>query len=295
MDVGFVGLGGMGSGMARNLARAGHRVTAWNRTRARAEALAADGVVAAASPAEAARAGVVFTMVADDAALDAVAGGPEGILAGLPRGGLHVCSSTVGVDTVERHARAHAERGLAFVAAPVFGRPDAAAAGKLAVVAAGAPAAVDRARPLLEVLGPKLFVVGAEPAQAALVKLTGNFLITVVIEALSEANALAAKGGIDPARLLEVLVGTLFDAPVYRTYGRLLVEERFSPPGFPLPLGAKDNRLVLGAAERLRVPLPLASLVRDRMLSALARGWDGLDWSVISRLAREEAGLGDRG
>jgi 3-hydroxyisobutyrate dehydrogenase-like beta-hydroxyacid dehydrogenase len=295
MEVGFVGLGGMGSGMARNLARAGHRVTAWNRTRARAEALAGDGVAVAACPAEAARAGVVLTMVADDAALDAVSGGPEGLLAGLPAGGLHVCSSTVGVETAERHDRAHQARGQSFVAAPVFGRPDAAAAGKLAVVAAGPPAAVERARPLLQALGPKLFVVGAEPAQATLVKLTGNFLITVVIEALSEANALAAKGGIDPARLLEVLVGTLFDAPVYRTYGQLLLEERFSPAGFPLPLGAKDNRLALAAAERLRVPLPLASLVRDRMLAALARGWDGLDWSVISRLAREGAGLPESG
>ena len=296
MDVGFVGLGSMGSGMARSLARAGHRVTAWNRTRARAEALAADGVAIASSPAEAARPGVVVTMVADDAALDGVAGGAEGLLAGLPRGGLHVCSSTVGVDTVERYAREHATRGQAFVAAPVFGRPEAAAAGNLAVVAAGQPAALERARPLLEALGPKLFVVGGEPAQAALVKLIGNFLITVVIEALSEANALAAKGGVGPARLLEVLVGTLFDAPVYRTYGKLLLEERFSPPGFPLPLGAKDNRLVLAVAERLRVPLPLASLVRDRMLSALARGWDSLDWSVIARLASEEAGLvGHRG
>jgi 3-hydroxyisobutyrate dehydrogenase-like beta-hydroxyacid dehydrogenase len=294
MDLGFVGLGAMGQGMARVLLRAGHRVAVWNRTRARAEALAADGAAVAATPAEAARSGLVLTMVADDRALELVTAGPDGVLAGLPEGGVHVSLSTVGPDMVELLARRHADAGRALVSAPVFGRPDAAAAGKLAVVAAGAPEALARARPALEALGPKLFVLGAAPAEANLVKLAGNFLITVAIEGLAEALAVVGRAGVDRAQFLEVLLGTLFDAPVFRAYGRILLEERWSPPGFALPLGVKDNRLLLQAGERLAVPLPLASLVRDRMLAALARGYGDQDWSAFARITAEEAGVARR-
>jgi 3-hydroxyisobutyrate dehydrogenase-like beta-hydroxyacid dehydrogenase len=294
MDLGFVGLGAMGQGMARVLVRAGHRVAVWNRTRARADALAAEGATIAATPAEAARGGLVLTMVADDRALELVTAGPDGVLAGLPPGGVHVSMSTVGPDTVELLARRHADAGQALVSAPVFGRPDAAAAGKLAVVAAGAPEAVARARPALEALGPKLFVLGAAPSEANLVKLAGNFLITVAIEGLAESLAVVGRAGVDRARFLEVLLGTLFDAPVFRNYGKILLEERWSPPGFALPLGLKDNRLLLQAGERLAVPLPLASLVRDRMLAALARGYGDQDWSAFARIAAEEAGVARR-
>ena len=292
MDTGFVGLGAMGRPMARSLHAAGHGVRAWNRTRARAEELARDGdATVAATPADAARAGVVVTMVADDAALEQVTWGPEGVIAGLPKGGVHVSMSTVGLATIERLARAHAEAGQLLVAAPVFGRPEAAAARQLSVVAAGPDTAVARVRPLLEAMGQRVFALGAEPSHALAVKLAGNFLITAAIEALAEGMAVVAKAGVDRARLLEVLVETLFGAPVYRVYGRILVEERYAPPGFALPLGVKDNRLLLQAGERLAVPLPLASLVRDRMLAALARGYGDLDWSSFARVSAEDAGL----
>ena len=290
MDAGFVGLGSMGQAMARNLLQAGHRVRVWNRTRARAEALAGGGAALAATPAEAAQVGVVVTMVADDRALEEVTVGPDGILAGLPGGGVHVSMSTVGPDTVERLSRAHEESGRFLVSAPVFGRPEAAAAAKLFIVAAGRQDAIARVQPLLDSMGQRVFVLAAEPPHANLVKLAGNFLITAAIEAFAEAAAVVGKAGVDRGRFLEVLVETLFGAPVYRNYGRIVLEDRFSPPGFALPLGVKDNRLLLQAGERLAVPLPMASLIRDRMLAAMARGYGDLDWSAFARIAAEEAG-----
>ena len=290
MDAGFVGLGSMGQPMARNLLKAGHRLSVWNRRRARAEALASAGASVAATPADAARSGVVLTMLADDHALEAVTLGPDGILAGLPTGGVHVSMSTVGADTAERLARAHDEAGRTMISAPVFGRPEAAAAAKLFIVASGRDDAIARARPLLDAMGQRIFVLSAEPAHASLVKLAGNFLITAAIEALAEASAVVGKASIDRARFLEIMVETLFGAPVYRNYGAIVIEERYSPPGFALQLGLKDNRLLLQAGERLAVPLPLASLVRDRMLAALARGYGDLDWSAFARIAAEEAG-----
>jgi 3-hydroxyisobutyrate dehydrogenase-like beta-hydroxyacid dehydrogenase len=291
MDLGFVGLGAMGTGMAGVLLRAGHRVTVWNRSRERTAPLAAEGAAVAGTAAEAARAGLVLSMLADDRAVEAVTSGPEGILAGLPAGGVHVSMSTIGVDTAEALARRHAEAGRALVSAPVFGRPDAAAAAKLSVLVAGPRAAVARAMPALEALGPRRFDLGDAPAAANVVKLAGNFLITAVIEGLAEAFAVVGKAGVDRAALLDVLVNTLFDAPVYRSYGRIVLEERFTPAGFALPLGLKDNRLLLQAGERLAVPLPLASLVRDRMLAALAAGQGQEDWSSFARGVREQAGL----
>lgn len=291
MDAGFVGLGAMGQPMARNVVKAGHRLAVWNRTRARAEALARDGATVASTPAEAARSGVVLSMVADDRALEEVTSGRDGILAGLPPGGVHVSMSTVGTDTTERLARAHAEAGVTMIAAPVFGRPDAAAAAKLFVVAAGSEEAIARARPLLEAVGQRVFVLGTDPAGSSVVKLAGNFLISAVIEALAEAAALVGKAGVDPSRFLEVMVESLFNLPVYRSYGRAIIEERFSPPGFALPLGLKDNRLLLQTGERLAMPLPLASLIRDHMLAAMARGYGDLDWSSFARVVSEQAGI----
>ncbi len=290
MRVGFIGLGAMGRGMTESLLRAGHEVVVWNRSRERAEALRGAGATVAGTPAEAARAGIVITMLANDAAVEAVEGGADGLRAGLPRGGLHLSMSTLSPDLVGRLTHEHAAAGQVLVAAPVFGRPDAAAAAKLFVVAAGPGEAVERARPLLEAMGQRVFVLGSEPAQASLVKLAGNFMLTAAIEALAEAFALVGKAGVDRGRFLEVLTETLFSAPAYRTYGRALLEGRFSPPGFTLPLGAKDNRLFLQAGERHQVPLPLASLVRDRMLAALARGYGELDWAVFGHVAEEEAG-----
>lgn len=294
MDIGFIGLGHMGAGMAGNLLRAGHRVSVYNRTRARAEPLVAQGAVAAATVADACRGQAVFTMLADDDAVESVVFGEGGVLGTLPAGAVHVSSSTISVVLSERLAAAHAAAGQRFVAAPVFGRPDVAQAGKLFVIAAGAPDAIETVMPLLDAIGQRTFVLGPQPKAANLVKLSGNFLLACMIEALGEALALVAKSGIDRHQYLDLLTSTLFGAPVYKAYGALIADEKFSPPGFAAPLGQKDIRLTLAAADALRVPLPLASLLRDRFLTLMAQGGDDLDWSAIGGLAARDAGIGKR-
>jgi 3-hydroxyisobutyrate dehydrogenase-like beta-hydroxyacid dehydrogenase len=291
MDVGLIGLGGMGTGMAKSLLRAGHAVTVFNRTRARADALRANGATVAATIADACRTGIVMTMVADDAALESQVFGDTGILASLPRGGIHISCSTIGVALSDRLTAAHSAAGQEFISCPVFGRPDAAEAGRLAVVAAGPAAAVNRCKPLFEAFGPKLLIVGEKPSLANVVKLSGNFLIASVLESLSEAIAFARKSGVDAATLLDFLTSTLFNAPVYKTYGGLIVEGNYDKVGFALPLGLKDVRLVLQAAEAKSVPMPIASVVRDRFLTAMARGNGNKDWSALGLIAAEDAGL----
>jgi 3-hydroxyisobutyrate dehydrogenase-like beta-hydroxyacid dehydrogenase len=291
MQIGLIGVGSMGAGIAKSLLRAGHRVTVYNRTRSRAEALRSNGASVAGSIAEACRGDAVLTMLADDAAFESVVFGDGGLLASLPRGGLHVSLSTISVALSDKLATEHAHAGHDFVAAPVFGRPEAAEAGKLVVVAAGSAAAVARSKPLLEALGPKLLVIGERPSMANVVKLTGNFLIASVLESLAEALAFARKSGLDAATVLDFFTSTLFDAPVYKTYGGLIVSGKHDQVGFALPLGLKDVRLVLQAAETQTVPMPIASVLRDRFLAAMARGYQKKDWSVIGRVAAEDAGL----
>src|SRR6266853_837632 len=290
MKVGFIGLGRMGAGMAGNLLTAGHAVTVYNRTRAKAEALVRRGAKEAATIADACRGDAVFTMLANDEAVEAVVFGEHGILENLPAGGIHISSSTISVGLAERLAAAHAGVGQGFVAAPVFGRPDVAAAGNLYVLAAGERAAVQTTAPLLDAIGQKTLVISETPTAAYLVKLSGNFLIGSVIEALGEAMAFVGKGGIDARQYVEILTSTLFGAPIYKTYGTLLAEGKFEPAGFAAPLGQKDIRLVLAAAEDLRVPMPIASLLRDRFLALLAQGGDRLDWTAIGALAAKDAG-----
>jgi 3-hydroxyisobutyrate dehydrogenase-like beta-hydroxyacid dehydrogenase len=290
MKIGFIGLGNMGSGMAANLLKAGHQVIAYNRSQAKVDALAARGAVAARSVAEASSADIVFTMLANDDAVEAVTFGDDGVLASLKSGGIHVSSSTISVALCGRLTAAHADAGQGFVAAPVFGRPDAAEAAKLFVVAAGEAARVEQVSPALDAIGQRTFVVSDRPNAASLVKLSGNFLIASVIEALGEAMALVAKAGVDKHQYLEVLTSTLFNAPVYKTYGGLIAGEQFLPPGFASTLGQKDIRLVLAAAEELDVPLPIGSLLRDRFLTLLANGGADLDWSAVGALAAWEAG-----
>ncbi|WP_099020577.1 NAD(P)-dependent oxidoreductase [Mycolicibacterium palauense] len=296
MRIGFIGLGNMGRAMATNLLADGHQVTVFNRTPARADALVEAGAERAATVAEACRAEVVFTMLADDQAVHQVVFGDDefgdGILDALPEGGVHVSSSTIGVDLARQLAAAHADAGQRFVSAPVFGRPEAAAAAKLFVVAAGAPGTVEAVSPLLAAVGQRTFVLSERPEAANLVKLSGNFLIGSVLESLGEAMALVGKGGVDRKDYLEVLTSTLFDAPVYHTYGGLIAEERFTPAGFAAPLGLKDVRLVLEAGEQLQVPLPIAGLLRDRFLTLLANGGADLDWSAIATLSDRDAGRG---
>ena len=291
MEIGLIGLGRMGTGIAKSLLRSGHRLTVFNRTRARAESLQSDGANIAGSVAEACRSSVVFTMVADDAALEALVFGESGVLSSLRKDSIHVSLSTISVALSDRLSAEHAKAGQQFVAAPVFGRPEAAESAKLSVVVAGPSASVERCKPLFESMGPKLLVVGERPSMANVVKLCGNFLIATVLESLAESLTFARKSGVDPQMLLDFLTTTMFTAPVYKSYGELIVQGKHEPAGFALPLGLKDVRLVLQAAESAGVPMPIASVLRDRFITALARGNQDKDWSVIGRVAAEDAGL----
>ena len=291
MKVGFIGLGQMGRAMAVNLIKAGHEVTVYNRSRDKAEVLAREGAKVAATVADACGGEAVFTMLAHDDALSAVVHGNGGVLASVGKGAVHISASTISVAMSERLTKEHAAAGQRFVAAPVFGRPEAAAAAKLFVAAAGAPDAIQSVTPLFDAIGQRTFVLGEEPKAANLVKLSGNFLIASVIESLGEAMALVEKGGVDRHAYLDLLTSTLFNAPVYKTYGGLIADRKFQPAGFTAPLGQKDIRLALAAGEALNVPLPLASLLRDRFLNLLAHGGEELDWSAIGALAAKDAGL----
>lgn len=293
MRIGFIGLGNMGSAMAANLVKGGHEVTVYNRSRGKVEELAAEGARPAESVAEACAGDVVFTMLANEDAVAGAAFGDDGILASLGRGATHVSSSTISVALAERLTAAHAEAGQRFVAAPVFGRPEAARAAKLFVVAAGEPEALEAISAAFDAVSQRTFVVSEEPKTANLVKLSGNFLITSVIESLGEAMALVGKAGVDKHQYLDILTSTLFGAPIYQTYGGLIAGEQFEPAGFAASLGQKDIRLVLTAAEELQVPMPVASLIRDRFLTLLARGGGDLDWSAIGALPAWEAGAAD--
>jgi len=292
MRIGFVGLGSMGAGMARNLVKGGHALTVWNRTRSRAAELESLGAKVAATPGEAATgADVVITMLADDRALEDVSFGAGKILESLPAGGVHVSASTISVALSRRLGTAHREKHQHYVSAPVFGRPEAAAAAKLFIVAAGPAAQIERCQPAFEAMGQKTFIAGEDASAANLIKVIGNFLITTVIEGLSESFALVKKAGVDPHLLLEILTGSVFPAPIYKNYGGIIAGEKFEPAGFKLPLGLKDNRLLLAAAEENSVPMPMASLLRDRFLAALAQGWSESDWSAIARISAKEAGV----
>ena len=290
MQIGFIGLGAMGSAMAANLLKAGHALIVYNRSPAKAEPLVAKGAVLAKTPAEAARGDIIITMLADDAAVEAVVFGTGGILAALAPGAIHLGMSTISLNLAKRLTAAHAHAGQRYVSAPVFGRPDAAANAKLFVMAAGAPAALKTCQPLFDALGQRTFMVAAEPEKANLVKIAGNFLITTVIESLGETFALMSKAGVDRHTYLDILTNTLFAAPVYKTYGELIAEKRYKPAGFKARLGYKDVRLALEAAEELQAPLPVASLIHDRFLTLLANGEGELDWSALASLAERDAG-----
>ena len=290
MKLGFIGLGRMGVGMAANLVRAGHDVTVFNRSAGRSAPLVALGAREAGNLADACRGGVVITMLANDEAASDIAFGPGGIIDNLSRGSIHVSMSSISVELSKRLAQAHADAGQRYVAAPVFGRPEMAAAAKLFIVTAGDPAAVDACQPLFAAMGQKTTAIGIEPSAANLVKLSGNFLLASAIEALGEAVALVAKSGIDPGAYIEFLTSTVFNVPAYKIYGNLIAQGNFEPAAFPAPLGYKDIRLMLAAADSLRVPMPLGSLLRDRFLRLLAQGGERLDWAAIGGLATQDAG-----
>ena len=291
MKVGFIGLGNMGSPMARNLIQAGHELTVYNRTSEKAQAMAGEGARIADSPAGACRgAEVVLTMLADDHATEEVVFGTKGILGSLKDGSVHVAHSTISTSLARRLATEHGDRHQGYLSAPVFGRPDAAAAKKLVVAPAGPHDLMDRCRPLFDALGRATYVIGPEPWQANAVKLCGNFMIISMLESFAEAFAALRKAGVAPQLFVDV-INSLFQSPVYGNYGRIMASEQFEPAGFALRLGLKDVRLALQLADECAAPMPAASMIRDHLLSALAHGQGDMDWSSVSRVAARRAGL----
>ncbi|WP_413186146.1 NAD(P)-dependent oxidoreductase [Paraburkholderia sacchari] len=288
MDIGFIGLGEMGAVMVVNLLKAGHTVRVWNRTPAKAQALADAGARVVASPAEAFGGDAVMSMLADDAALREVF--DAALLAHAPRGLVHVNMATISVALAETLAREHAELGLHYVAAPVLGRPDVAAAAKLTIIAAGAAEAIDRVQPLFDAIGQKTWRIGALPQQANVMKLAANFMLAAAVEALGEAAALLGGHGVAMRDFLDVVTGGPFPGPVYAGYGGMIAEGRYEPAQFKARLGLKDVRLALEAADAVATPLPVASVLRDSLLDAVAHGDGESDFAVLGKVAARRAG-----
>jgi 3-hydroxyisobutyrate dehydrogenase-like beta-hydroxyacid dehydrogenase len=289
VDVGFIGLGGMGSAMAARLIAAGHRVLVWNRSLAAVEKLRADGAVPVATPAEAFQADAVLTMLASDEVIEDLIIAP-GLLETARPGLVHLVTATISVDFAKKLEKLHAAAGVAYVAAPVLGRPDVAAKGELNVLAAGHPDDIARVKPVLDAIGQATWIVGTEPHLANVAKLAANFVLVAAIEAISEAFAFGARQNVAPEKLAEILTGTLFAAPAYKTYSAAILEQKFEA-GFKLALGLKDVRLMLAASEKAGAPLPFASVVRDNFVDALAHGEGDKDWAAISRVAYRRAAL----
>src|SRR5271170_3538895 len=289
--VGVIGLGHMGHAFAVNLIEDGHQVFVYDRDPKRAAALTS--ARAAGKLADLAACDVVLTSLPDDDALAAVALGPEGLVSVLAPGAVHISTSTVSPAISHRVAEDHARHQQDYVAAPVLGNPDFARERKLFVLAAGPSSALEKVRPLLERLGQHLFVIGDDAAMANLFKLAANVLTATTLECMGEVLALLRKGGIDRHLAYDVLTNSLFDSRVHKTYGGKIVEERYSPPGLAAQLAIKDLRLALAEAERTAVPMPAASLVHDRLVGMVARGWAELDWSALGLLAAVDAGLSD--
>ena len=289
MNVGFVGLGGMGSAMATNLVRAGHHVQVWNRSHVPVQALVHAGAHAAPDLEAVFRNDVVISMLADDAAVDALLLQPA-LLAGATAE-VHVNMATVSIALARRAAGLHAEHRVGYLAAPVLGRPDAAAAAKLNILAAGDPKLVDLVAPLLDALGQRTWRLGDEPHQANTTKITINFMLACAIGTLAEACALAEANGVDPVALVEVATSTLFASTAYTGYGASVSQRRYEPAGFRLRHGLKDVNLALDAGADAHVPLPLGSVLRDAFLDAMAHGDADRDWAAVAEVARRRAGL----
>ncbi|HEY4115776.1 MAG TPA: NAD(P)-dependent oxidoreductase [Rhizomicrobium sp.] len=290
MKIGFIGLGKMGSGIAQSLLRAGHELTVWNRSHDALAPLVENGARAGKSPEDTVHGDCLFSMLASDEAMHQV--GLDGrLLDSAPRGFIHVNCATISVAFARELATAHAQRGISYVAAPVFGRPNVAEAGELTVVVAGPSDATEKMRPAFDAFGKRVTVLGEDAPAANLFKIAGNFLIISAIETLSEAFVLLAKGGVDPKPFHEVMSSTLFAAPVYQGYGAAILVEKFDPPGFALKLGKKDTGLALDAANALGVPLPIAELANRSFDQAIAEGLGDKDWAAVSRVVAENAGL----
>jgi 3-hydroxyisobutyrate dehydrogenase-like beta-hydroxyacid dehydrogenase len=290
MKIGFIGLGSMGTGMASNLVAAGHSVTVWNRSEAATEKLASLGAKVARTPDRAVQGDVLHSMLSNDQAVREVFL-DSGLLDAMDPGTVHVNHATISVALARQLAEEHAKRGIDYVAAPVFGRPDVAAAGRLNILVAGQPAAIAKAKPMLEAMGARLWPMGDVPERANVVKLAGNFMIVTAIESMAEASVLARAYGVGTAEFIELMTSTLFASPVYQGYGKAMAEQRFTPPGFALPLGLKDVMLAQDAGHAERVPMPLAGVLRDSLLEALADGAEGMDLSALAQVSVRRANL----
>jgi 3-hydroxyisobutyrate dehydrogenase-like beta-hydroxyacid dehydrogenase len=287
MDIGFIGLGEMGAVMVENILKAGHQVRVWNRSPERAAGLAAAGAQVVDSPAQAFAGDAVFSMLADDAALRAVIDAP--LLEHAPRGLIHVNMATISVALAEELANAHASRGLNYVAAPVLGRPDAAAAARLTIVAAGPAEAIDRVQPVFDAIGQKTWRIGSLPQQANVMKLAANFMLAAAVEALGEAATLITSHGVAMQDFLDVITGGPFPGPIYQGYGKMIAEQRYEPALFKARLGLKDVRLALAAADSVSVPMPVASVVRDSLIDAVAHGDGEKDFAVLGAVSARRA------
>jgi 3-hydroxyisobutyrate dehydrogenase-like beta-hydroxyacid dehydrogenase len=289
MDVGFIGVGRMGRVMVRNLLQAGHRVRAWDLSAEAVEEVRQHGAAIAASAEEAFRGDAVISMLPNDESMRSVF-----LESGILRGGrstIHVNMATASVECTNELAAAHAESGVRYVSATVFGRPEMAAERNLNILAAGKPDVIERVQPLFDAMGRKTWRLGTVPSQSNVAKIAGNLMVACILEAMGEAAALARAYQMRPSDVLDVVVGSIFDVPVYRIYARLIGSGQFEPPGFDLHLGLKDAKLALAAGEKANVPLPFASVLRDNYLDALAHGDGGKDWSVIAQVALRRAGL----
>ena len=293
MQVGFVGLGKMGVAMAGRLLAAGHDVAVYNRTASKAADLVSRGAKAATSISEAAGHGeIVITMLENDAALSAVAFGAGGLVAAMPKGAIHIAMGTHSIKLIETLARAHEEAGSRLVGAPVLGRPPAAEAGQLGIIAGGAAGAIEACQPLFDVMGRRTYSGGAEPVGAAAAKIVNNFVLACSIEAMGEGFSLARKCGLAAESLYEILTDGLFSAPAYKIYGKIIAEQGyFDSPGFSATTGLKDVLLALAAGEAVSVPLPSANVCRDRLVGAIANGHAEADWSVMAHEQARASGI----
>lgn len=280
----------MGQAMAGRLLEAGHELTVYNRSRAAAEPFWKRGAQVAAQPGEALDAEIVVTMLADDAAVEAVWITPD-LVGRMPPSGIHLNMASISLKMGKRLTALHAAAGSQYVSAPVFGRPPAAARGLLDIVAGGPESAIARCKPLFDALGRNAFTVGAEPYQANIVKIARNFLLATVIESLGEAFALLRKSGVDPAAFLSVITSTSFSAPVYKSYGRVMVDKAFTPTTFPLRLGLKDVELALEAGGDTQVPMPMADVIHEQHLDAIAHGFGEKEWAALGEYIAQNAGL----
>ena len=294
-EIGFIGLGRMGKQMAANLAVSGHRVSAYVRHPDHIRDLVRLGLNATTEIASLFDSEVVISMLPDDAAVrDVVFGGDDrsvpGLASGMKRAAIHVCMSTISTSMASQAAAEHGRHGQGYVAAPVFGNPEAATAHQLFIIAAGNASDVERCQPLFDILGQKTFVVGPDPAMANLVKLLGNMMTATTLEILAEVVAVARKRGLDPKLFIDIMTSTMFGSRAHKIYGERIVAQSYAA-GFVLPLVLKDTRLALAEAEAAGAPMPSVDVVRDRLITGISRGHADLDWSALGLIAEEEAGL----